>query len=163
MKRGLLVVFLAFLVFSFVMFNVVQAYSNCGKCDCKASCKSACKGDCKGAKSGACKCSKGNAMCTVENGLCYHFISGKPLVNGPNLIVKMNDKCKKTVVLTGNTVYYPQNLDPAKCATVNVKFLVEEGLAQAIEVMDGKSSSIIKMYDKASKTYKYHLAKKKGK
>jgi hypothetical protein len=155
-------------------------------CTCKGdgSCKSGktctCKGDgssksgktctCKGdgsSKSGktcACKttASKSGKTCTCIMQGSDYFITGRPHLDGPNLAVECKDGCKKTVVITGNTVIYPKDFNINKCdAFVYVKFTIKQGMSQALEVACSKYSSLVKVYNYTDKKYEYQIQHKK--
>ncbi|MDQ7825494.1 MAG: hypothetical protein RDV48_22030 [Candidatus Eremiobacteraeota bacterium] len=150
-----------------------------GNCMCgvegSCSCGCGCKGKCVIGNNGKCTCCencKCGAKCScsakqladvytypASNGA--RIIAGKPSVNGPNLIIEMDRHTCKTVVLTGNTLFYPSGLDPAKAKKVNVKYVTSEGLCQALEVYDAKYSWIASTWSKATKSYLHYLGKKK--
>jgi hypothetical protein len=91
------------------------------------------------------------------------IICGKPSMDGPSLVIEMKNKCKKTIVMTGNTEMYPPTLDLKKTQAVNVKFIEKSGMCQALLVADARCSWVSRTWSKEGKKYIWALEKKKMK
>lgn len=68
--------------------------------------------------------------------LKYHYFTGWSRVDGPNLILTNRWGEMKKVVLTANTLTFPKMLDLKKPHLVTVTYITDEGLSQAIEVVN---------------------------
>ncbi len=121
--------------------------SCCDKCECGTKCVCA----------GTCVCCD-KCKCVIPGA---GFLSGQPHLDGPNLTIEQDNHKNKTVVVTGNTLLYPQNLDLKKVKRVNVHYTIKSGLSQALEVYDAKYSWIARDWDQKNKRYHYYLARKK--
>ena len=121
--------------------------SCCDKCECGTKCVCA----------GTCVCCD-KCKCVIPGA---GFLSGQPHMDGPNLVIENDNHRTKTVIVTGNTLFYPQNLDIKKVKRVNVHYTIRTGLSQALEVYDAKYSWIARDWDQKNKRYHYYLAKKK--
>lgn len=104
---------------SMAMANEKQApekVMNCGTCYNTYICPEAMKG--------------GEPACNLK----YHTFSGWSRLDGPNLILTDSRGIRRTVVITANTLRYPKMLDFKKPHFLYVKYIIDEGLAQAVEV-----------------------------
>lgn len=72
------------------------------------------------------------AACNLK----YHSFAGWSRIDGPNLILTNRWGEQKKVVLTANTLMFPKMLDLKKPHYVYVKYVTDEGLSQAIEVVN---------------------------
>ena len=81
---------------------------------------------------------KGTTCSAYPDGRVYIPIYGSPSLDGPNLKITRSDGTSKVVVVTGNTLYYPTDLNPAKTKHIYVKYALNSGQAEAREVIDGK-------------------------
>lgn len=79
--------------------------------------------------------------CPFEGGVIYEAIYGRPSLEGPNLTIEKSDGSRKTLVMSGNTLFYPPRLDLKKSGPVYVKFIYDAGMAQALEIIDGRHAT----------------------